>query len=133
MTEVGLRRGTSLTRMASSRAVTPSAGFFVLMGYLLLHRLRSVGPDSRPKPRPRRSGFEVDDRKFLAELLGRAGPSRGEEREQGPIELVGMGGVDPVRSPLDQRDFGTGNRGRRAFSADFERDDRVRIAVKDER
>lgn len=38
MTEAGLRRGTSLTRMASSSAVTPSAGalcFFILTVYLL--------------------------------------------------------------------------------------------------
>lgn len=51
MTEVGLRRGTFLTRMASSSAVTPSAGalcFFILTVYLLFRRLRSVARDSQP-------------------------------------------------------------------------------------
>src|SRR5680860_129472 len=59
--------------------------------------------------------------------------SASQERQQHAIELLAMGGVEPVRGALDERQLAPFDRPVGTLAAHLERDDGVSVAVDDER
>ncbi len=59
--------------------------------------------------------------------------SASQERQQCAIELLDMGGVEPVRGALDERELAPVDRLVSTLAAHLERDDGVSVAVDDER
>lgn len=90
-------------------------------------------------------GRRLDRRRPLNSLVGpapvrpRSGDGRGrdgwarsgEEVEQRRIELLGVGGVEPVRATLDEREGAARDRLVGSLAGDLERHDPVRVAVED--